>query len=186
MVRYEAGGYQRHHLDGYYDEKLGGTARHVTALTYLNDVPEGRGGATQFPYAPSDDDPAFVFDTESCSQGQVVPPSRGDMLIFYNAIEVAEGAAMGVAMGAAEGAAEGAAIDVAEGSDGPSGWSEASAVRYALDERARHAACPLAEGEKLIANLWLHPRPVDQAMLKCARLEGGRHAACMARETRAR
>ena len=151
VVRYRAGGYQRHHLDSFLDETLG-TARHATVLTYLNDGFVG--GATQFPYAPEEKS-GFVFNAESCSQGLTVHAARGDALVFYNAIERPDGA--------------------------PSGT-----VAYDLDERARHAACPLHEGTKYIANVWLHPAPIDEAMHRCAALEGTRHAACMRREARAR
>lgn len=163
VVRYRAGGFQRHHLDGFRDDTLGGTARHVTVLAYLNDVDaEASGGLTQFPYA-HDDDPKFAFDPEGCTQGLSVAPRRGDALIFYNAVE--------------------------EESDGDGAENKpAEDVTFGLDERARHAACPLHSGEKYIANVWLHPTPVNEAIRRCAPVEADakRHHHCMRKEARAR
>ena len=124
------------------------------------------------------------MNPESCSEGLVVPPSRGDMLIFYNAVEVDEADKTAEDQKAVQTADHEARV---ESAGGASAGREAGAVRYVLDERARHAACPLSEGEKFIANVWLHPRPEDEAMLTCAQeLEGAPHAACMSREARAR
>lgn len=65
VVRYQAGGYQRHHQDSYVDPTLG-TARHATVIVYLSDVPASNGGATNFPHADRDSD---EYDPESCSEG---------------------------------------------------------------------------------------------------------------------
>ena len=58
-------------------------------------------------------------------------------------------------------------------------------MTFALDESARHAACPLIAGEKFIANVWIHPTAVNESMSRCAKLEGKpkKHAACMRKQS---
>jgi hypothetical protein len=102
--------------------------RRVTALLYLNDISEGRGGETWFPFGgPHGDtsevssiqkaiDHAMALDPYREGNGLLVRPKRGDGIIFLN-------------------------HDLSDGS---------------LDPYAVHAGLTVADGEeKWIANYWI-------------------------------
>lgn len=99
VVHYTHGQHYYAHTDADDDHTLPIATRLATLLFYLNDLPEGAGGGTNFPHMPSADDdsegPAQgdsvggprVADQEmahACKLGQTMEPTAGDAILFYN------------------------------------------------------------------------------------------------------
>merc|ERR1711907_606082 len=62
-----------------------GVNRMITVFFYLSDVEEG--GHTAFPYGPNEAgkyDTTPVYDYSKCDRGLLVPPKKGDAIIFYS------------------------------------------------------------------------------------------------------
>jgi len=137
VVKYGANDYQYHHDDGL--KTPVGSTRAVTVLVQMTTVPSARGGGTNFPTANGGD--GTVASPGACTAGLTVQPRMGDALLFYN-VEPPD----------------------TRHDERHDERREERHLDMVLDPRARHAACKLLSGEKLIANVWVHDIPVNESM----------------------
>ena len=157
VVKYDVGDGQLHHIDGL--KTAHGSTRSVTVLVYLTTVAEG--GATNFPFAAGGN--GDIDEPGSCARGRNIQPKAGDAVLFYN-IEPPSLNGHDSSNGGGGGGGSSSGGGGGAGSSSSSLASSIDAVGPPLDPRARHAACRLELGEKLIANIWVHDTPVNESL----------------------
>jgi len=130
LTRYTRGQQYHFHVDSAYPHLPRYGQRHLTAIAYLSDTPDG--GETVFPLSGSRWSNASVPGAyphtlgHACAAGAGtvrVAPHTGSCVVFRNH------------------------------------HSASANTTPILDRCSLHAACPVLEGEKWIAQLWLHREP---------------------------